>query len=415
MSKRHVTGRTLIAPILAAGLLAGATCFVSAAYAGNGTLPEIRTSATNRVPACVTPDRLMAFVAARNPKLPVKFDTIAVAYRDLGEIAHVRWDYAFFQMALETNYLMYKRGDGSSGDVGQAQNNFAGIGATGGGAAGDHYPDVRTGVLAHIQHLVAYSGEKVERPVAQRTREYQGDIIEVSRKLGRPVTFSDLSHRWAVDRGYAKNIETIAELYRRANCSSATGTSISAEVKLRPTFYAPNRLGAISQTARPDTKSSAAPSPSPLVRTIWRRGDPVPPAPQPAGPRRRSSSHDTSSAEEPAAALAADAVTPSKVQPDAQPSGVGRFAMAPGSWIATASRPDKCRIYSASYGGMAAVLIRSKTAEETRLTALTVALEQRDAMAANYLEAYAQGGEIIGHYDDKASAVAAARGLCPTG
>ena len=296
---------------------------------------------------------------------------------------------------------------------------------TGGGVAGDHYPDVRTGVLAHIQHLVAYSGEKVERPVAQRTRERQDDIIEVSRKLGRRVTFSDLSHRWAVDRSYAKNIETIAELYRRANCSGATQTSISAEVKLRPTFGAPNRLGAIPQTARPNTMSSAAPSPSQLVRTIWRRGDPVPPAPQPAEPRRREPSHDTiNAAEKPAAALAANTVTQPPVQPDAQLSGVGRFAMAPESWpeswpesrkAAAASRAEKCRVYSASYGGMAAVLIRSKTAEETRLTALTVALEQRDAMAANYLASYAQGGEIIGHYDDKAAAVVAARELCPTG
>ncbi|MFX8836705.1 hypothetical protein ABTM80_19090, partial [Acinetobacter baumannii] len=88
---------------------------------------------------------------------------------------------------------------GSSGDVGSGQNNFAGIGATGGGVPGDRYSDVRTGVVAHVQHLVAYSGEHVDRPVATRTREYQNDIIEISRKLGRRVTFADLSRRWAVD------------------------------------------------------------------------------------------------------------------------------------------------------------------------------------------------------------------------
>ena len=180
--------------------LAFAALCASAAQAETSP-PEIRSSPTNRVPACVTPEQLMAFVVTRNGTLATKFTGIATTYRELGEALHVRWDYAFYQMLLETNYLMYRRGDGSAGDVGMAQNNFAGIGATGGGVAGDRYRDVRTGVLAQMQHLVAYSGEKVAQPVAQRTREHQDDIIEVSRKLNRPVTFADLSRRWAADRG----------------------------------------------------------------------------------------------------------------------------------------------------------------------------------------------------------------------
>ena len=34
------------------------------------SLPEIRVGASNRVPACATPGRLMRFLAERNPKLP---------------------------------------------------------------------------------------------------------------------------------------------------------------------------------------------------------------------------------------------------------------------------------------------------------------------------------------------------------
>ena len=86
-------------------------------------------------------------------------------------------------MLLETNYLSYKTGSGRWGDVDPKQNNFAGIGTTGGGVPGDSFPDVSSGVLAQMQHLVAYSGERVANPLAPRTREKQDDIIELSLAL----------------------------------------------------------------------------------------------------------------------------------------------------------------------------------------------------------------------------------------
>jgi hypothetical protein len=81
-----------------------------------------------------------------------------------GEELGLRWDYAFFQMLLETGNLTYK------GDVKPDQNNFAGLGATGRGARGEKFPDISTGVRAHLQHVLMYAGEKVENPVAERTR-----------------------------------------------------------------------------------------------------------------------------------------------------------------------------------------------------------------------------------------------------
>src|SRR5262249_27539666 len=127
--------------------------------------------------------------------------------------------YAFFQMLVETNYLSYKTGSGRWGDVDPRQNNFAGIGTTGGGVPGDSFPDVSTGVLAQMQHLVAYSGERGMFPMAPRTREKQEEIIEQSLALGRPVRFDDLTNRWAADRTYAKSMEWVAERYRQANCT----------------------------------------------------------------------------------------------------------------------------------------------------------------------------------------------------
>lgn len=205
--------RLSIALVLLAVLLPGG------AVAGKPVqLPEIRTSESNRVPRCVTPDRLMAFLRSRNPRPDPRFRDIARWYKHWGEAWRVRWDYAFFQMAIETNFLSYRQPNGKMGDVDPKQNNFAGIGTTGGGVPGDSYPDVKTGVLAQIQHLVAYSGERLANPVAPRTQLKQDDIIEASQRLNRTVRFSDLSKRWAVDPKYGSSIAWVAEQFRQQQC-----------------------------------------------------------------------------------------------------------------------------------------------------------------------------------------------------
>jgi hypothetical protein len=167
----------------------------------------------------------MAFLAERNPHLDPRYRDIASLYKHFGEAWRVRWDYAFFQMAIETNFLKFRRGDGRRGDVGENQNNFAGIGATGGGVRGERFADVATGVHAQIQHLVAYSGERLAEPIATRTRQRQGDIVEASKRLGRQVTFGDLARRWAVDRAYGKSIDLIAGLYRGEYCAEPAARS----------------------------------------------------------------------------------------------------------------------------------------------------------------------------------------------
>ncbi len=204
-----------VAALLAVGLQIAGSLLASPAQAQ--VLPEIRMHERNRVPACATPGRLMQFLTDRNPRVAPQFRNIAAYYKEHGERHRVRWDYAFFQMLLETNYLLFRNGSGQ-GDVNARQNNFAGIGTTGGGVPGDNFPDVSTGVLAQIQHLIAYSGEQVANPVARRTREKQDDIIALSRRLGRPVTFRDLAGRWAVDRRYAQSITIVSDLYRRKFC-----------------------------------------------------------------------------------------------------------------------------------------------------------------------------------------------------
>jgi len=277
--------------------------------------PPIRTSENNRVPSCVSPERLMAFLRDRNESLEPRYGDIARWYKYYGEAWKVRWDYAFYQMVLETNYLKYRRGNGRRGDVHERQNNFAGIGATGGGVPGERFADIKTGVHAQIQHLVAYSGERVRDPVAKRTDENQDDIIAKSQRLGRPVTFGDLARRWAADRAYARSIDVVAKLFNDGYCKGPVTADISTPPAPTPVhrFERPTGLGGprpqhlsgeevlpwaggslaenqdapeaangerhtnrpAQQTASPDTIVEQTPPPDPggrsAVRTLWTR------------------------------------------------------------------------------------------------------------------------------------------------
>lgn len=66
----------------------------------------------------------------------------------------VRPDIVFAQIMLETGWLGY-----IGTTVGESQNNFGGLGATGGGVRGNVFQSMRDGIRANVQHLVAYAAE----------------------------------------------------------------------------------------------------------------------------------------------------------------------------------------------------------------------------------------------------------------
>jgi hypothetical protein len=317
--------------------------------------PEIRLSASNQVPACITPERLMRTLAERNEKLDDRYKAIAHLYKKHGESWRVRWDYAFYQMVLETNYLMYRRGDGTPGDVKPRQNNFAGIGATGNGVPGDSFPDVSTGVLAQIQHLVAYSGEKVANAAAPRTREHGDDIAAKSQRLGRPVRFADLTNRWAADRNYAKSIETIAGRFFEAAC----------------------------------------------------RGQP--PQPEMAGVPRTSSPVETASVGSRGRELARQAIDETQKEPAAK-------AALGGAKVPSGGGASPCKVMAASYGGSGVtLLIRAASTSGVTFTALGVDGSAEQPMAESYIKTHAPGGWVAGRFSSRDAAVAHAYGLCDSG
>jgi hypothetical protein len=198
------------------------------------SLPAIIVAAGNQVPACVRPASLMEFVATRNAaKTPARiidprFAEVAALYRNLGQCVArppdkcvgVRWDYAFFQMLIETNYLTFRRPDGVAAAVTPADNNFAGVGATVSGRPGEKFKDVATGVLAHLQHVLMYSTTRIPNPVARRTQQVQADVQSEMRRLHRPVTFGDLAQEWTGSgkNRYAAEIQKMADAYAARFC-----------------------------------------------------------------------------------------------------------------------------------------------------------------------------------------------------
>src|SRR3974390_732941 len=171
------------------GTLLLALLLLSCAAVNAGTLPPIIASVDNPVPKCVVPSALMAFSKPHNtaPNPPramdARFTNLAELYQHVGQCVArlpdkcigVRWDYAFFQMLLETNFLTFRRPDGVPASVVPADNNFAGVGATISGRPGERFKDAATGVLAHLQHVLMYSTTHIPNPVAKRTRQLQDD------------------------------------------------------------------------------------------------------------------------------------------------------------------------------------------------------------------------------------------------
>ena len=332
------------------------------------TPPAIRISDYNKVPACVTPARLMHFMRERNPALDRRYDDIAAWYKRHGEKLRVRWDYAFYQMIVETNHLKFRTGSGRSGDVSPKQNNFAGIGTTGGGVPGDGYPDVSTGVMAQMQHLVAYSGERVDQPVAPRTQKAQDDIIAKSAQLRRTVTFGDLAGRWAVDRRYARTIESVADRFRAIHCE-----------------------GNSPITDEPEPKLVKQPS---LVK-----------APVQVAIRQRSG-------------LGATDVRPQVAVASMMPAPITVAALPVAPVVAT--HPAlACKVQSASFvgkgGAHRTLLIKSQSGNEIHYTTLLVLDGFERSMADSFIKTRAPGGSLIGSFDSSDAATAQANEMCAKG
>ena len=128
-----------------------------------------------------------------HPNLKVSAEQIVAYYYEEGRREGIRPDVAFAQALKETGFFRY------GGDVVPEQNNFCGLGTTGGGVRGEYFSTPQLGVRAHIQHLLAYSSTR--RPTMPVVDPRYGIVRQAygSRTLG---SWQDLNGRWAVPGRY---------------------------------------------------------------------------------------------------------------------------------------------------------------------------------------------------------------------
>lgn len=144
-------------------------------------------------------DDLAAMLLFYNPQISSSLaKEIANIYFEESIDEGVNHDIAFCQMTLETGFLKY------GGSVKRSQNNFCGLGATGGSVSGEAFPDMRTGVRAHIQHLKAYaSSEEINKPCVDRRYKYV--------RRGSAPTIYALQGTWAADPQYDQKLENLLD------------------------------------------------------------------------------------------------------------------------------------------------------------------------------------------------------------
>jgi len=142
---------------------------------------------------------LSLFLLKNNTQVaPGNVRMLAQYYIEEAAYEGVNHDIAFAQMCLETGFLKY------GGLIKPEWNNFCGLGSIGPEQPGVTFPDSRTGVRAHIQHLKAYAtNEPLKKDLVDPRYKYV--------KLGSSPTIEGLSGTWASDKSYSQKIDAILE------------------------------------------------------------------------------------------------------------------------------------------------------------------------------------------------------------
>lgn len=365
------------------------------------TLPAIKATSNNTVPACVTPGRLMSYLKDNNAKLRTKFNGIATEYMRHGEALGLRWDYAFFQMLVETGFLRF------NGDVKWTQNNFAGLGATGGGVRGEAFPSVTKGVKAHLEHLAMYSGANIENPTAERTRKIQEWklLTKWQRQFKkRPMTFKDMARKWAPgSNGYPRDIEFVGERFFSSSCKQSDPQPelvlAARGGNAKPNAPAKTKQ-ANSQLAKADKRynlgaQNRSKSATKVINTQNKTG---------SNPRKNPTGKTADKTKK------VDTIKTAAIAGTANQAANSARTNTPKS-----APKATCRVWSASYGGTKAVIIKAVNKDVTNYTVLKVNDGRVQPEAKAYIHAYAKGGSLLDKFANPDQALEKAFELCPEG
>lgn len=163
-------------------------------------LPEDYRSISIYGEPVATKAQAVAYIKQTNPevKLACTVEELVELYWLEAEREQVRPDLALAQSLVET--ATYKYG----GDVLHHQNNFCGLGTTGGGVRGAFFTTPELGVRAHIQHLLAYTQRQ------EPSTEIVDPRYEVAHKIrmerGVVDTWYGLNGTWAMGSLYCEKI-----------------------------------------------------------------------------------------------------------------------------------------------------------------------------------------------------------------
>ncbi len=154
-----------------------------------------------------------------NPKLNCTVEDVVHLYYVEAGREGIRPDIALCQALKETGVWAY------GGDVVPEQNNFCGLGTTGGGVKGAYFETPQLGVRAHIQHLLSYASK---RPPKVEIVDPRYELIKKFRPqiFGKLTNWTELNGVWAVP-GYHYG-EDILNLWMQAQMPDASDVSLDA-------------------------------------------------------------------------------------------------------------------------------------------------------------------------------------------
>lgn len=166
-----------------------------------------------------TQEQMVQFILLRNPnpKINCSVEDLVRYYYEEGAVEGIRPDIALCQAIKETGTWNY------GGDVTPDQNNYCGLGTTGGGVKGGYFPTPQIGARAHIQHLLVYTST---RPTKLENVDPRYDHIVNNRRdvFGNIHTWTGLNGVWA-SPGHNYGQDILA-LWQQAQAMYSSGATV---------------------------------------------------------------------------------------------------------------------------------------------------------------------------------------------
>ncbi len=184
-------------------------------------------------------------------------------------------------------------------------------------------------------------------------------------------------------------------------------------------------LGSITKTAAAEPTAPAEDAPPVTLLNAKPEAEPQATAEAPPETKAPASKPDTKTKAKPDAKSLAKAEaktepkTEAKVEPKAdtkaevQTASIGSAATQ--LKVPPAKGSGKCKVWTASYGGQRAVIIKAKGTGTVNYTVLDVTESNEKREVDAYIAAYAKGGEKVGTFPTQTKALNKAFELCPEG